>query len=160
MWKQLNWDDLKTILSQDELERLTTVSVDEDIENIVNNCCNLISEMWRGALAAKGYTIDTRDYYTPSEYTYWILVHIRWAVWTRFPQSSDIALDKAREAEYKQALELMKSPSIDVGKPDSEHGGGDGDSKKIGGASIFLPPMRFTPWYYGGVKEDGSILWI
>lgn len=118
MWKRLNIDDLRTILSEDEIERLNTLSVDNSIESVVNNGIDLISDMWRGALSAKGYTLSKDAYSTPPEYRYWILIHARWAIWTRFPNTPDIALDKAREAEYKQAMELLKNPYINVSKPD------------------------------------------
>lgn len=145
MWKRLNIDDLRTILSEDEIERLNTLSVDDSIENVVNNGIDLISDMWRGALSAKGYTLSKDEYSTPPEYRYWILIHARWAIWTRFPNTPDIALDKAREAEYKQAMELLKNPYINVSKPDGE---GDKD-EDIGTGGIYVPPQRFPAWYYG-----------
>lgn len=149
MWKKLDINDLRTILSEDELERLQTLSINPDeMENIVNAGIDLVSDTWRGALGAKGYTLDVRDHYTPPEYRYWILTHARYAVWTRFPNTPDIALDKAREAEYKQALALLKDPYLDVSKPDySDEPGLSAESTTIGGASIFVPPMRFNAWY-------------
>ena len=54
MWKRLNIDDLRTILSEDEIERLNTLSVDDSIESVVNDGIDLIYDMWRGALSAKG----------------------------------------------------------------------------------------------------------
>lgn len=101
MWKKLDINDLRTILSEDELDKLRTLSLDAEIDNIVNDGLNLISDTWRGALGAKGYTLDIRAHYTPPEYRYWILTHARYAIWTRFPNTPGIALDKAREAEYK-----------------------------------------------------------
>ena len=145
MWKRLNIDDLRTILSEDEIERLNTLSVDASIENVVNNGIDLISDMWRGALSAKGYTLSKVEYSTSPEYRYWILIHARWAIWTRFPNTPDIALDKAREAEYKQAMELLKNPYINVSKPDDE---GEEDND-IGTNGIYVPPQRFPAWYYG-----------
>lgn len=148
MWKKLDIDDLRTILSEDEIERLQTISVDDEISSVVNDSIDMISDTWRGALAAKGRTIDVRDHYTPSEYRYWILVHARYAMWTRFPNAPDIALDKAREAEYKKALEILKDPFLDVVPPDY------GDDPELSAtvdksSSIFVPPMRFQPWYLG-----------
>ena len=61
MWKRLNIDDLRTILSEDEIERLNTLSVDNSIESVVNDGIDLISDMWRGALQAKGYTISKEE---------------------------------------------------------------------------------------------------
>ena len=106
-WKQLTINDLKTILSEDEITTLNTMSVEEDKTDIVNDCMNMIADMWRGAIAAKGYTLDTRDHYIPSEYVYWVLVHCRYAVWTRFPMSPSVGLDEARQKEYEKALDLF-----------------------------------------------------
>lgn len=147
MWKKLTIDDLRTILSEDELERLKNISVDGDIENIVNNGLDLVSDTWRGALGARGYTLDVRSHYTPPEYHYWVLTHARWAIWTRFPNTPEIALDKAREIEYKKAMELLKNPYLDVSKPDySDDPTLSGDTA-FGADSITVPPLRFRDWY-------------
>lgn len=152
MWKKLDINDLRTILSEDEIQRLQTLSLEDDFEDVLNRGMDIVSDMWRGALAAKGYTIDVRDHYTPPEYAYWILIHARFALWTRFPQTPDFALDKAREAEYKKALEILHNPFINVSAPDySEDPSLSAQSQTIGADSITVPPMRFMPWYtYGG----------
>ena len=66
------------------------------------------------ALKAKGMEIDPRDGYTPSTYWYWVLVHARYACWSRFPNSSVIAIDEVRKDEVERAMELLKSPYLDV----------------------------------------------
>lgn len=147
MWKRLNIDDLRAILSEDELDRLENLSVKDDISSVVNAGMDLVSDTWRGALGAKGYLVDVRDHYTPPEYRYWILVHARWAIWTRFPMTPDIALDKARENEYKKALDILKDPFINVSKPDYSDDPELSSMTQTTESSIFLPPMRFTPWY-------------
>lgn len=85
----------------------------------------------------------------PSEYWYYILVHARHAVWTRFTHSNDIALDERRMDEYKKAMELLKSPWLDVSEPDYEHSPLNPANSGAKKSSIFLPPMRFEPWYNG-----------
>ena len=77
-----------------------------------------MADAWRGAWQAKGYQIDIRDHFVAPEYTYYVLVHARYAIWTRFPNSPAYALDEARKAEYDKALELLKSPYIGTSKPD------------------------------------------
>ena len=77
-----------------------------------------MADAWRGAWQAKGYQIDVRDHYVAPEYTYYVLVHARYAIWTRFPNAPAYALDEARKAEYDKALELLKSPYIGTSKPD------------------------------------------
>jgi hypothetical protein len=149
-WKLLTIDDLKTILSEDEANTLNTFSIDEQNTTIVNDCINMIADMWRGALAAKGYAVDMRPHYVPVEYIYWILVHCRYAVWTRFPMSPSIALDEARKAEYEAALEILKEPYIGPSKPDPEN---DPTNPANGGSNmgmITLPFLRFNDdlyWY-------------
>lgn len=120
-WKKLDIDDLKLILSQDELDRLSTLSLDETITTNINDTIDMVANVWRGALSAKGYTLDVRESYIPASYHYWVLVHARWAVWTRFPLSNDIALDDARKNEYNKALDLLKNPYIDAEKPAWEY---------------------------------------
>lgn len=157
-YKQLTIADLRTILSEDEVQKLNTLSKDSNITQIVNDGINLVAETWRGALKAKGLTLDIRDYYVPSEYWYYILVHARHAVWTRFTQSNEIALDERRMDEYKEAMELLKDPWINAEKPDWEHSPENPENKVDSGpAKIFLPPQRFPPWYgLGGIAAIGG----
>ena len=99
-WKRLTVDDLRTLLSEDEVEKLTelaTLSAGVDVQNAID----IVSDTWRGALQAKGVEVDVRDHYTPASYRYWILVHSRWAVWTRFPGTPAYALDDARKEVAK-----------------------------------------------------------
>lgn len=156
-YKRLTIDDLRTILSEDEVQRLNTLSKDANITQIVNDGIDLVASTWRGALKAKGLNIDTRDYYVPSEYWYYILVHARHAVWTRFTKSTDIALDERRMDEYKKAMELLENPWLNVSKPDWEFDptNPENQSAEPATSKIFLPPLRFPPWY-GGLKEIGG----
>lgn len=67
-WKKLEIDDLRLILSEDEVEKLDTLSLDTSITAVINDTLNLVSNVWRGALSAKGYTLDIRDNCIPPEY--------------------------------------------------------------------------------------------
>jgi hypothetical protein len=113
-WKKLNINDLRLVLSEDEVEKLNELSIDASITQILNDTIELVSGTWRGALRAKGMEIDPRDGYTPSAYWYWILVHARYACWSRFPNSSVFGIDDVRKDEVKRAMELLKNPYIDV----------------------------------------------
>lgn len=149
-WKKLDTDDLKLILAQDELDRLSTLSIDSTLTDVMQKTLDMVAAVWRGALSAKGYTLDTRDLYIPAAYQYWVLVHARWALWTRFPNASNVALDAAREKEREQALELLENPYIDVEKPDWEHDPSNpanrGDSYWAAADSIHVPwPLTFPP---------------
>lgn len=163
MWTQLTINDLRKILSEDEIEKLNTLSIGDGITDMINSQIDLISDTWRGALQGKGYSMDIRDHYTPSEYQYWILVHARWAIWTRFPNSINIALDDARKNEYDKCLELLKDPYLNVSDPDWEYSSEnpsnwneselDTEPNVINNqkASIYVPWLRFpTIELYGG----------
>ena len=163
MWAQLNIDDLRKILSEDEIEKLNTLSIGEGITDLINSQIDLISDTWRGALQGKSYTMDIRDHYTPSEYHYWILVHARWAIWTRFPNSINVGLDEARKNEYDKCLELLNSPSLHVSSPEWEYSSNnpanwsESQSDQSEGfinnqsSSIYVPFLRFpTVELYGG----------
>ena len=117
-WKQLTTDDLKQILSEDEINTLNTVSVDSKRTDIVQNAINLVADMFRGAFIAKGYAVDVRDNYVPSGYVLPVLQYARYVAWTRFPSSPDIALDEARKEDVKRLEALLKNPYIGVEKPE------------------------------------------
>ena len=92
----------------------------------------------------------------PSEYWYYILVHARHAVWTRFTNSTNISLDDRRMDEYKKAMELLEDPWLNVSKPDWQYSPENPENQTSHSpAKIFLPPLRFPPWY-GGIKAIGG----
>lgn len=113
-WKKLEMNDLRLVLSEDEMEKLNELSLDESITAVIDDTIELVSDVWRGALKAKGMEIDPRDGYTPSTYWYWVLCHARYACWSRFPNSSVIAIDEVRKEEMKRAMDLLKEPYLDV----------------------------------------------
>lgn len=142
-WKKLTVDDLKAILQQDEIDSLNTLSLDPAKQNIINDCIDMISDTWRGALSAKDVRLDIRDHFTPSEYTYWILVHARFAVWTRFNMSPVVGLDEARTKEYEKALSLLKDPYIGTTKPEWQYDPENPANGGSGQGSITVPYLRF-----------------
>lgn len=151
-WKKLNIDDLRLVLSEDEVIRLNELSLDQSITEVINNTIELVSSAWRGALRAKGMEIDPRDGYTPSTYWYWILCHARYACWSRFPQSSVIAIDDVRRKEYEQALALLKEPYLDVDAvewylPSGEPNPDLSAYTKTTGSSLLTPWLVFPDEY-------------
>lgn len=154
-WKQLDINDLRLILSEQETVQLNTYSVNEEMTEVINNTINLVAATWRGALGAKGYTLDTREYYLPSSYWYYVLVHARQAVWTRFPNSENIALDERRLDEYNKAMELLENPFISTELPEDEYNPTlSADSTgHSGGGSIFVPEQRFSQWYLDNTAQ-------
>lgn len=140
-WKRLTTNDLRTILSEDEVEKLNdlaTLSAGVDVQNGID----IVSDTWRGALLAKGVTVDERDHYTPASYRYWILVMARHAVWTRFPNTPAYALDDARREEYKKALEMLASPTLAAEKPDYS------DDPELSGKTFTQDSSLIVPWQH------------
>lgn len=88
--------------------------------------------MFRGAFRAKGYAVDVRDNYIPSGYVLPVLQYARYVAWSRFPNSSDIALDEVRKEDVKRLQDLLKNPYIGVEKPEWEH---SSDNPDIPGGS-------------------------
>lgn len=117
-----------------------------------------MADAWRGAWQAKGYQIDIRDHYVAPEYTYYVLVHARYAIWTRFPNSPAYALDEARKAEYDKALELLKSPYIGTSKPDySDDPEIDPEKLKTTDSAIGVQFQRFGSCAFFSGNEVKSI---
>lgn len=155
MWKALDINDLRLILSEDETAQLNQYSLDQSMTAVINDTMNMVSDAWRGALSAKGYALDSREHYTPGSYAYYILVHCRWAVWTRFPNSKQIALDDARKQEYEKALELLKDPILDVDPVTDEEGKtGDESAVGTGAGSIRVPWNRIPQWYLTDTRQS------
>lgn len=154
MWKQLTIDDLRLILSETEAKQLETSSLNADITSVIDSTIDLIADTWRGAFAAKGYTLDIRPHYSPSSYSYYILVHARHAIWTRFPFSTDIALDERRTQEYEKAMELLKDPYLNVDPVTEEEGKEDKEEIGTGSGSIRVPLQRFSNWYLDNTAQE------
>lgn len=149
-WKRLTIDDVKLVLAQDEIDKLSELSLSPELTSVVNDTCDLIASTWRGAIQAKGNSIDPRDFYLPSCYWYHALAMIRQALWTRFPNSGVIALDERRVKEYEAAMELLKQPYLEVdkvewylpdGTPNPELSAYTQDG--TGGSSMLTPWLRF-----------------
>lgn len=154
-WKKLTVDDLRLILSEDETTKLNDYSLADGMEDVVLSTIEMVSDVWRGALGAKGYEIDVRSHYVPETYAYYILVHARHAVWTRFPNSENIALDERRKNEYDEAMKLLKDPFLGVDGVSGEGVSPSAEAVGTGSGSIRVPLMRFPPWYVYG--EAGAM---
>lgn len=152
MWKRLDIEDLKKILSDDETLKIQEISTESP--DVIQDVLDIIADTWRGSWLGKSYEVDIRDHYVAPEYTYWILVHARYAIWTRFPMSPAIALDEARKEEYKKALEILKNPYISTSKPDysddPEAEKKAEESKRVD-SSMGVQFQRFgSTWYMSG----------
>lgn len=147
-WQKLDIDDLRECLSEDEVQKLDTLSLEPGTTEIINKIMETISQTWRGALKGKGYETDPRDYYVPSTYKWWVLVHCRYAVWSRFPNSSVFAIDDVRRKEYEEALKLLKEPYLDVDEVEWTDPSGEPNPDltayvKTTGSSLLTPWLVF-----------------
>lgn len=53
-WKKLDINDLRLVLSEDEVLKLNELSLDQSITEVINSTIELVTSAWRGALKAKG----------------------------------------------------------------------------------------------------------
>ena len=118
-WIKLTSDDLKMVLAQDEIDKLDSMSLSpEKIDLIIQETLDNVSNAFRGSWISKGYEVDIRDCYIDKAYKIYVLNLARIQIWSRFPNSKEIAIDEIREKMYDEAKELLKDPYIGVSKPD------------------------------------------
>ena len=145
MWKQLTKDDLKIILSDDEMDTLQTTSTDS--EDVAQQILDLVADQFRGALRMHGFKLDKREHYTP--YAYWlkILQTSREIIWTRFPNSDTIAIDKLREQAAKSLDELLQKIYIAPDMPDADYAE---DETSTSPGQLTLPFLRMDEmsWFF------------
>lgn len=108
MWLKLTPELLKTHLADSEQEALNMTAVES--ENILAQECHNIAEAWRGRLK-KLTIIDKRADYIPSELLQFILIHVRYASFTRLPQMESL-LDKLRQEEWRRANQIFDDPTL------------------------------------------------
>ena len=117
-WKQLTIDDLRLVLSEDEVDKLNEVSLDPSLSTVIQDQLDMVSDAYRGSWRSRGYTIDVRDHYVAPEYRNAVLNYARVQIFTRFPMTPSFALDENTNKQYEEATELLKNPYIGVSKPD------------------------------------------
>lgn|SRR5574344_130417 len=151
MWKQLTLEDVKLVLCQDEIEKLENLSKDPSSLTIIQNTIDMICDTWRGALRGKSIILSSISHSIPAEYAVYILHHIRYTLWTRFPDSIDMGLDARRVKEYEEALSMLSSMSLGVESP-ALSDITENLSSETG--SIYVPHQRtvpypwLDPWYF------------
>lgn len=145
-WKHLTIDDLRLVLSEDEVQKLNTYSIDGDITGIINNQLDVVADAFRGAWASKGYTLDERDHYVAPEYIQFVLNYARWQIWTRFPMTEDFALSEPRQKQYEEASELLKNPYLGTSEPDySDDPDLSATQIHVQDGAITVPWLKFPP---------------
>lgn len=156
MWNKLTESDLRLVLSQDEIERISTLSLDPSLKTVVQDSLDMAADAFRGAFAGKGFTMDVREHYIPASYRHWVLVYARQICWTRFPMSPNYAMDDLRKEEQKTALQMLKDPCVGTETPDWEHSSKNPENGKIKNGTITLPPLRFDSdlFHYHNLSID------
>lgn len=120
-WVELNPKLLKTHLAVAEVQALATVQVPISVDEILADECKNIANLWRGKIRLF-HSIDKRDNYVPESLLEFILVHLRYACYTRLPSMGDL-LDELRRAEWQRANDVMdniRKFAIDEVDPEEE----------------------------------------
>lgn len=146
-WNRLTIDDVRLVLSEDEVEKLNERSLaDSKLSVVIQQELDAVADAYRGAWQSKGYPIDVRDHYVAPEYKQFVLNYARWQIWTRFPMTEDYSLSKPREKQYDEAAALLKDPYIGVSKPDySDDPQLSGLNQPTHDAAITVPWLKFPP---------------
>lgn len=120
MWIHLTPSLLRTHLADPEIQALETAATTADVANILNEEVHNVAEAWRGRLR-KGIRIDKRTDFVPSELLQFILIHVRYASFTRLPNMETL-LDKLRQKEWDRANKIFDDPFyIDIEEPEEEY---------------------------------------
>ena len=146
-WIRLTSDDIRQVLAEDEIQKLQTMSIEESIDDIIQQQIDCVADSYRAAFSSKGYAMDIRPHYLPNAYRLYALCIARYYICTRFPNSLNIFLDEPRKDLYTQAMELLKDPYIGVPEPDYSDDpelSSDVDTT-FADASITLPYQRILP---------------
>lgn len=120
-WIELTPQLLKTHLAVAEVQALATVQVPISVDRILADECTNIANMWRAKIRLF-HAIDKRDNYVPESLLEFILIHLRYACYTRLPAMGEL-LDELRRAEWQRAndvLDNIRKFSIDPVEPEEE----------------------------------------
>lgn len=127
MWIKLTSEDLKKILSQDEIDILDNAS--STLQQQIDDAIDLVSAQLRGAMIGKSFEMDIRDYYVPQSYSLAVLTVSRAICWSRFPMSPAIAMDELRQKELEYYRDLIKNPTFGADKPEWEYSSKNPDNQ-------------------------------
>lgn len=104
-WTELTPQLLKTHLAKDEITALSTIQLPNNVDAILADECTNIANAWRGKIRLF-HTIDKRTNYVPESLLEYILVHLRYACYTRLPAMGEL-LDDLRRREWDRANQVM-----------------------------------------------------
>lgn len=120
-WVELTPTLLKTHLAATEIAALSNIQVPFDVEKILSDECANIANIWRSKIRLF-HSVDKRDNYVPESLLEYILIHLRYACYTRLPQMGEL-LDELRRAEWNRAndvLDNIRKWAIDPVDPEEE----------------------------------------
>lgn len=120
-WTELTPQLLKTHLAAAEIASLASVQVPFDVERILADECRNIANAWRSKIRLF-HSVDKRDNYVPESLLEYILIHVRYAAYTRLPAMGEL-LDDLRRAEWSRAndvLDNIRKWFIDPVDPEEE----------------------------------------
>ena len=140
-WKQATVQDLKLVLSKDEIEKLDEVS--SDLSARIQGQLDAVADQFRAAFTSKGYNLDVREHYIDDGYLVPMLNYARWQIWTTFPMTEAYALSEPREKLFEQAVELLKNPYLGTSEPDYSD---DPELSGTTGYHLSADPAITIPW--------------
>jgi len=120
-WIELTPQLLKTHLAAAEIAALGSIQIPIDVDRILADECTNIANAWRGKIRLF-HSVDKRANYVPESLLEYILIHLRYACYTRLPQMGEL-LDELRRREWERANECMdniRKFSIDPVDPEEE----------------------------------------
>ena len=88
-WVELTPQLLKTHLAVAEVQALATVQVPISVDQILADECTNIANAWRAKIRLF-HAVDKRDNYVPESLLEYILIHLRYACYTRLPAMGDL----------------------------------------------------------------------
>lgn len=154
-WQRLRYADLQQVLAQDELDKLDNLSLSSEVSSICETILDNCADAFRGAFRSKSYLIDIRDHYVPKCYHNEVLNIAREQIWSRFPNSKDIAIDDVRKQLYEDAKKTLDNPIRAVPIPDysddPELSGRTDLTSNVDGAMTLplqrIPSLNYDGWY-------------
>jgi len=126
-WVELSPKLLKTHLAVAEIQALATVQKPFDVDRILKDECTNIANTWRSKIRLY-HKVDKRDNYVPESLLEFVLIHVRYACYTRLPAMGEL-LDDLRRREWERANDVMdnlkkwKVDDVDEGEEEDSTSG-------------------------------------
>ena len=104
-WIELTPQLLKTHLAATEIATLGSIQIPIDVDRILADECTNIANAWRSKIRLF-HAIDKRENYVPESLLEYILIHLRYACYTRLPAMGEL-LDELRRREWERSNEIF-----------------------------------------------------